>query len=183
MSTLRKSRPISLEEYLEGEKYSDVRHEYVAGEVHAMVGASEAHNLIAGALYMALRLHLRGTTCRAFMTDMRLRIGDDFYYPDVLVTCDRLDTEPYFKTRPVLVAEVLSPGTAMRDARDKLAAYQSMDSLREYVLAEQERREIRLHQRTGSAWQTVTCTGAMQIQLTSVDPTLSLDDIYSDVLP
>jgi len=183
MPTLKKTRPISVEEYLEGEKVSDIRHEFVGGEVHAMVGASEAHNLVAGAFYMALRSHLRGTSCRVFMGDMRLRIGSDFYYPDVLVTCSRADADAYFKTLPSLIVEVLSPGTAIRDTHEKLVAYQSIASLREYVIAEQDGREIRVYRRTGTTWNAVTHTGTDTLQLASVDLSLSLDAIYGDVLP
>src|SRR5262249_17799896 len=145
MATLRKTRPISVEEYLEGEKVGDIRHEFVGGEVHAMVGASEAHNLISGAFYMALRRHLRGAPCRVFMTDRNLAIGKIFYFPAGLVTCSPADAERYFKTLPSLVVEVLSPATTVRDTREKLVAYQGIDSLREYMLAEQDRREVRAY--------------------------------------
>ncbi len=183
MSTRKKTRPISVEEYLEGEKYADIKHELVAGEVYAMVGASEAHNLISGAFYMALRRHLRGTLCRVFMTAMNLRIGNNFYYPDVFVTSSPADNERYFKTLPSLIVEVLSPATAVRDTRDKLTVYQGIDSLREYVLAEQERREVRVYRRTGPAWDLVTVAGNASIALTSVELSVSLDEIYGDVLP
>jgi len=183
MATLRKTRPITVDEYLEGEKASDIKHELVGGEVYAMVGASEAHNLISGAFYMALRRHLRGTPCRVFMTDMNLRIGNDFYYPDVLVTCSPADVERYFKTLPTLIVEVLSPATAVRDTREKLVAYQSIDSLREYVLAEQDRREVRVYRRAGATWDLATFAGTAPIELSSVEFSVSLDEIYGDVLP
>ena len=100
MSILRKNVLITPEEYLEGEKYSEVKHEYVAGHIYAMVGASEPHNQIAINLTTALKLHLRGGPCRVFMSDMKVRVRDAFYYPDVLVSCDRTDTNKYYKTRP-----------------------------------------------------------------------------------
>lgn len=90
----------------------------------------------------ALHGHLGGTGCRVFTSMMKLRVGDDFYYPDVFVACDRSDAEPYFKRRPLLIVEVLSPETAARDTQDKLVAHQAIDSLREHVLAEQHRQEV-----------------------------------------
>lgn len=183
MSTMRQVPPITLEEYLEGEKNCDIRHEYVGGQVYSMVGASEAHNLIVGNLFSAVHSQLRGTGCRAFTGFMKLRIGNDFYYPDVFVGCEHTDAEPYFKTRPVLIVEVLSPSTATWDSPDKRVAYQSLDSLQEYVLAEQDRREVRLHRRDGEEWETVSYAGGAEFRLASVDLTLSLDEIYRDVLP
>jgi Uma2 family endonuclease len=59
---------------------------------------------------------LRGTGCRVFASMMKLWIADDFYHPDVFVACDRSDAEPDFKRRPLLIVEVLSPETAVRDA-------------------------------------------------------------------
>jgi Uma2 family endonuclease len=183
MSTLKKTRPISVEEYLEGEKVSDARHEFVGGEVFLMVGATQAHNLIAAAFQFALYGHLRSTACRVFSGTMKLRIGNDFYYPDVLVICDRTDIEPLYVTRPLLIIEVLSPGTVMRDTREKLLAYQAIDSLREYVLVEQERREVRVYRRAGTTWDFATYGGTDSVQLESVDLSVSFDEIYGTALP
>jgi Uma2 family endonuclease len=183
MATLRKTRLITVEEYLEGEKVGDTRHEFVGGAVYSMVGASQVHNLIAAAFQFTLYGHLRGTACRVFSGTMKLRIGSDFYYPDVLVTCDRTDVEPLYVTRPSLIVEVLSPGTAMRDTHEKLPAYQGIDSLREYVLAEQERREVRVYRRAGSTWDLATYGGNDIVQLASVDLSVSFDEIYGTVLP
>lgn len=183
MSTLTMLRPLSVEEYLEGENRSDDKHEFVAGEVHAMIGTSRAHNRIAGRFYAKLLAHLDGTSCSVFMLDVKLRVGDDFYYPDLLVACDPADSEPLFVTCPRLVIEVLSPGTATRDTREKLVAYQSIESLQEYVLAEQERREVRVYRRAGAGWTLATCAGTAPVELASLDLTLSLDDIYGGILP
>lgn len=183
MSTLKKLRPITVEEYLEGEKLSDSRHEFVGGEVYAMVGASQAHNTIAVAVTATLYSQLRGTPCRVFAGTMKLRIGSDFFYPDVVVTCDRTDAEPQFVERPCLIIEVLSPGTAMRDTHEKLLAYQAIASLQEYVLVEQDRREIRIYRRAGAAWDVTTCAGQESLQLDSVGLSLPLDAVYADVLP
>lgn len=183
MATLKKTRPISVAEYLEGEKVSDARHEFAGGDVFSMVGASQVHNLIAAAFQFALHGHLRGTACRVFSGTMKLRIGNDFYYPDVLVTCDRTDVEPLYVARPSLIVEVLSPGTVMRDTREKLLAYQAIDSLREYVLAEQERREVRVYRRTGTTWDFATYEGTDLVRLGSVDLSVSFDGIYGTALP
>jgi Uma2 family endonuclease len=177
-------RPISVAEYLEGERHDDERNEFVAGEIYSMVGATQAHNTIAGAFRFHLFGHLRGTACRTFAGTMKLRVGDDFYYPDVLVTCDRKDRDdPRFVCYPVLIIEVLSPGTIAWDTRHKLAAYKAIDSLREYVVAEQEKRQVRVHRRTGKSWRTDAYAGAQSLRLASVDLTIPLEEIYRDVVP
>ena len=181
MSGLRQLRPISIEEYLEGESRSDIRHEYVGGEPYAMVGATVTHNLIAGNIFAALHSHLRGTACRVFAGSMKVRIGDDFFYPDVFVACERVEGERLFQTRPSLIVEVLSPGTELLDTRDKLQAYQRIESLREYVMVEQERQELRVVSRMAQGWDTASYTGTMEVRLASVELTLSLAEIYRDV--
>ncbi|MGC1953289.1 MAG: Uma2 family endonuclease [Gammaproteobacteria bacterium] len=117
---------IGVEEYLAGEKDSEVRHEYVAGHVYAMVGASVYHNRIALALASELRSRLKGRPCDVFLSDMKLRAADAFYYPDVMVCCDTADNDPYTKTRPIFIAEVLSPASRTIDEREKRVAYQCL---------------------------------------------------------
>ena len=142
MASISKAETISPQEYLAGEEYSSVRHEYVAGYVYAMTGASETHNLMAGNLHAALHAHLRGKPCRVFVNDMKVRVDDDFYYPDLLVCCDPADNAAYYKTRPILLIEVLSPTTEPADTLEKRIAYQTLESLQEYVLVAQDRLEI-----------------------------------------
>src|ERR1700687_355781 len=109
------NHPISVEEYLEYEADGRTRHEYIAGEIFAMTGASLEHNLIAGNVFAAVAAHLRGGPCMAFMSDFKLRLKnnmeDIFYYPDVMVACGREGVEKYYLRNPKLIIEVLSPTT------------------------------------------------------------------------
>jgi Uma2 family endonuclease len=142
---------VSVEEYLAGERVSETRHEYLGGSIHAMAGASEEHNTIAGNLFVALRLHFQGKHCRVFMTDMKVRLlvaGDDIlYYPDVLVACDPRDTDRYFKRFPKVLIEVLSPETERVDRREKFLSYTRIESLEEYVLVAQDKMEVTVFRR------------------------------------
>lgn len=117
----------SVDEYLAAEDGSAVRHEYLAGQVVAMVGASRTNNLLVGALFGRLQPLARRRDCQLFFADMKLRIDHEgeswFYYPDLLVSCDRDDRDPLFVRNPCLVVEVLSPGTEQVDTREKLLAY------------------------------------------------------------
>ncbi len=181
MSTLERNVVVSPEEYLEGELHSHIRHEYVAGRLYAMTGASEAHNLIAGNLYALLHRQLRGTPCRVFIADLKLRVEDAFYYPDLMVVCDRQDAHPYYKTRPRLVAEVLSPSTERRDSVEKRVAYQTIAALQEYLLIAQERPEVRIFRRGGEGWDLETCTGDDRLRLASLDIDLLVNALYEGV--
>ncbi len=181
MTSVRKIEWLSPEEYLEGEKRSTIRHEYVAGQLYAMTGASDTHNLIAGALYATLRAHLRGGPCRVFIADMKVRTAEAFYYPDVLVSCDPADTEPYYKTRPGLIIEVSSPSTERADALEKRIAYQSLESLQEYALVSQERPEVLLYRRTSEGWDLLTFGSGDRVEFRSVDLELPIEAIYEDM--
>lgn len=125
---------LSVEDYLQGELRSDIRHEYVGGRIYAMVGASDVHNLVAMNLASALHQHLAGGRCQVFMSDMKLRlmvVGETiFYYPDIMVCCEAADRDRYFREQPRVIVEVLSETTARIDRREKLSAYQCIPSLR-----------------------------------------------------
>lgn len=140
---LKTERLISPEEYLDGERLSEIRHEYVDGRVYAMAGASDDHNRIAGNLFGELRERFRGGGCEAFINDMKVKIppqfGDAFYYPDVLVTCDPADDAKYFREKPSYIFEVLSPDTERTDRREKAIAYRQIPDIKTYVLFEQNR--------------------------------------------
>ena len=108
---------ISHEAYLHMEAISPIKHEYVAGQMYAMTGTSDVHNVIAGNIYMLLRSHLKGTPCQVFMADVKVKLAeaDAFYYPDVMVSCET-PPHPYYRQTPNLIVEVLSPSTAKHDS-------------------------------------------------------------------
>ena len=122
---------LDFESYLDWESGQSDKHEFVAGEVFAMGGARRAHVTVAGNIFAALKSHLRGGPCRAYMSDMKLRVAeaDAGFYPDVMVSCDARDhaAEQYLQ-HPTLVVEVLSDGTAAFDRGDKFAAYRRLQS-------------------------------------------------------
>ncbi len=177
---------LTIEEYLKTEKDRKVRHEYVDGQIFAMAGASKEHNLIAGNIYAALRSHLRGSSCRAFVSDMKVKIkvqkADIFYYPDLLVACHPEDKEKYFKTSPNLMVEVLSNSTENIDKREKHLNYQNLESLQEYVLVSQDEIKVEVHRRNKQDdWAIETLGKDDKLQLDSVGLTLTMAEIYEDV--
>lgn len=185
MTSAAETPKISADDYLAGEAGSPVKHEYLAGEVFAMAGAGEAHVTVALNLATLLRDHVRGGPCRVYISDMKVRIekADAFYYPDVFVTCDRTDSsENLFKRNPALIVEVLSDTTAAFDRGAKFAHYRQLDSLREYVLIEPERRSIDLFRRNANGtWVLHPITDGGQLELASLDFQCPLESVYEDV--
>lgn len=175
---------ITVEDYLEGELRSDIRHEYIDGEVYAMVGASAAHNVIVGNLFAALHAHLRGGPCQVFMADMKVNIkwqeSKRFYYPDIQVCCDPNDREAYYRSRPKLIIEVLSPHTEREDRSSKFYAYRRIDSLEEYVLIAQDTYRVEVYRRS-TDWDLEIYGREDQVGLDSVAFTIAVADIYEAV--
>jgi Uma2 family endonuclease len=129
--------PPTPEEYLQLEEKAEFKHEYIDGGVYAMAGATDAHVTIMLNLAAGLLSHLRGSDCRVYIADMKVRLEEKnrFFYPDILVTCDPRDREtPLYKRFPGLIVEVLSDSTEAFDQGDKFTAYQSLESLQECVL-------------------------------------------------
>ena len=163
---------ISVEEYLAGELESDVKHEYIAGEVYAMAGVSDAHELIAGNLFLALRQHLGTGPCKVFFGGVKLRVEvartDIFYYPDVMVTCDPADTERYFKTRPAFLAEVTSPTTERIDRHEKFSTYVGVPTLQDYLLVSQHEAIATVFRRAQN-WQPTVLTARDTLELPALN--------------
>ncbi len=178
MSALRKPELISLEEYLQGEANSKLRHEFFGGQVFAMAGASERHAQICFALAALLLPMLQAQGCRGFIADMKLRADDAIYYPDVMVVCDKSDIDPLIKSAPCLLIEVLSESTARIDRTEKLQAYQKIATLRNYLLIEQSTRRVELFRRNGLTWRHESFVDDADIKLDCPAGEISMAQIY-----
>lgn len=174
------------EAYLQMEEHSPIKHEYIDGQIYAMVGANDAHVTIALNLAAILRSHIRGSGCRVYMADMKARIEslNRYFYPDILVTCDPRDQEtPLEKRFPRLIVEVLSDSTEAFDRGDKFADYQTLDSLQEYVLINTKRQRVECFRRNEKGlWVLQSYTDQQEtFQLESVNFTGAIADLYEDV--
>ena len=179
-----KSQPlITLSEYLDGELVSQVRHEYAHGRVYAMSGASERHNLINGNLFARLHGAAAEAGCRLFMSDMKLRIGELVYYPDLLVCCDPRDDDAYLKHRPCLIVEVLSPSTERIDRGEKLGNYLQLPSVKAVLLLAQDSLRAELWRRgaNGQFDHEVHEQPEDLLQLPCPELTVSLAEVYARV--
>ena len=173
--------PLSVEEYLELEMSATVKHEYVGGEIHAMVGASRRHNNISLNIARKLADVAEGGPCRAYISDMKLQVEDVFYYPDVMVACEDMPENEYLEDQPCVVVEVTSPSTETVDRREKLANYQDISSLRAYVIVSRERRRITHYQRDeNGVWLKGDLVEEGGIQVPCLPGAkLSMDEIYA----
>lgn len=174
------AEPLSVEEYLRLAEMSQVRHEYVGGEIHALPGASDRHNRIAMNIAAGLWNAARGSACRVYGSDMLLRVAEDvFYYPDVQVVCDPTDTEEMFKSRPCVVVEVLAPSTEATDLREKLLAYRRLETLQAYVVVYRDRVRVQRYWRDEQGtWHHADLVGPGQVPFSCPEVTLSTAEIY-----
>jgi len=185
MSNLARVYSLTADDYLAGEAVSPIRHEFVAGEVFAMAGASEEHATIALNFAALLRTQVRGGPCRVYIADMKLRVeaADAFFYPDVFVTCDARDAaEPLAKRHPSLICEVLSESTEAYDRGGKFAAYRTLESLSEYLLIDSRRRAVEVFRRQSDGWLLASAPSDGWLELKSLGFHCAIDALYEDVV-
>jgi Uma2 family endonuclease len=176
------------ESYLAFERASETKHEYLAGEVFAMTGASENHNLVTANALASLHAQLRRTPCRIYPSDMRLNVPAVglYTYPDVTVVCGEPqfdeDEVPDTLLNPTVLIEVLSPSTENYDRGKKFQYYRTLESLQEYLLISQESARIEHYVRQGEQWLFGDAYRLEDVmKLPSIDCTLALADVYEKV--
>ena len=180
---------ISVADYLAGERSSDTKHEYYAGEVFAFAGGSEQHNLIIGNVLASLHAQLRKRDCTVYPSDMRVKVSRTglYTYPDVVVVCGTAqfeDEERDTLLNPTVIIEVLSPSTEKYDRGKKFQNYRTLNSLAEYLLVAQDAYRIEHYIRQpNQQWLLSEATSLdATIELPSINCTLSLADVYEKVL-
>ncbi|MEO1132134.1 MAG: Uma2 family endonuclease [Cyanobacteria bacterium J06639_1] len=176
---------VSAVDYLCEEVQSPVKREYRDGFIYNMAGASNNHVTIAGNLFALLRSHVRGSGCRVFISDTKVHVQsrNSYYYPDVVVSCDRRDREfPNFLRYPKLIVEVLSDATEAFDRGDKFADYRTLDTMAEYVLISQKHPQVEVfrHDENGQ-WTFAPHAENDTLHLVSVDFQCPVIDLYEDV--
>lgn len=186
MSAAKKLNLISVEDYLEGELVSPIKHEYLGGVVYAMAGARNMHNIIAGNIHGTLHARLRGRRCRPFNSGTKIRIHMPthlrFYYPDVSVVCRPNPPHDSFQDEPAVIVEVLSRKTRRIDEGEKRDAYLTIPSLGAYLLVEQESPDVIVHCRTEHGFVREVHSGLEAvIPLAEIETDLPLREIYDGV--
>lgn len=176
------------EEYLDWEAKADYKSEYLAGEIVAMSGGSLNHNTIGGNIFAGLHNLLRKGKCRVFNSDTKLEIATagSYVYPDAMVIGGEIKTvegRNDVVTNPVLVVEVLSLSTEGLDRGQKFRYYQSLPTLREYVLISSNLPYIESYYRQSeNSWQfTATKDLDSVLSLHSLSLTLAAADLYENI--
>jgi Uma2 family endonuclease len=178
----------TIEEYYALERAGETRYEYWDGDIVCMGGGSPQHSIIGGNVFVGLTNRLRGGRCRAFNSDLAIRTPTlpPYRYPDVSVACG----EPVYETvegtgtliNPVLVVEVLSPGTESLDRNQKKDAYQALPSLSEYMLVAQHEPHVTHYVRQDNAWARSDYSDlTASIELPVLGIQLSLAEIYESI--
>ncbi len=187
MSALAAKR-YTAEEYLEFELNSELRHEFMDGEIVPMSGGTPNHNEIAGNLYIAVKTHLKGQDYRTFYVDQRLWLPtpDIYTYPDVMVVSKPLEFQPRRTdtiVNPILIAEVLSKSTKAYDRDEKFAAYRTIPSFGEYLLIDQYRFHVEQYTKTPENRWLFSEHNSLEasFRLESIDCSVTLAELYSDI--
>lgn len=176
---------MTVTDFLAWEERQPDKHEFVHGEAFAMVGARRTHVIVTLNVATHLKSHLRGSTCRAFMADMKLRVDDDIFYPDILVTCHPDDLRADLAMQhPRVLVEVLSESAAAYDRGEKFAACRQIEGLEEYALIDPERLTIEVFRRTPNGdWLLAASEAGRGLLLKSIDFEASPGAVFEDVQP
>ncbi len=186
MDAARNMQLLTPEEYLSAELSSPLKHEFLGGLTYAMAGASNGHNLIATNTSTALGYRLRGSRCRAYNSDTKVRVRLPqhirFYYPDVSVVCRSNPPTDSFQDEPVVLVEVLSSQTRRVDEGEKKEAYLTIPSLAVYILMEQDSPRLVAFRRTthGFVGEMLSGLGAV-LALPEIGAELPLAEVYDGV--
>ncbi len=175
--------------FCESEATSEIKHEYLCGEIYVMAGGTPEHAALAAAVSGELRVALRGQPCRVFSSDLRVRIEatDLSTYPDLTVVCGALETsgiDPHATTNPILIVEVLSDSTEAYDRGQKFAHYRRLPSLREYLLINQHEPRLEVYRKNSEGeWVLREAGAGERLILSSLEGVaLDVDVIYVNPL-
>ncbi len=181
---------LTAEDYLAIERSAEFKSEFFDGEIFAMSGASEPHNIIVTNTIIELGNQLKKRPCKLYANDMRVKVDPTglYTYPDLVVMCGKAQfDDTHFDTllNPTLIIEVLSDSTEAYDRGRKFEHYRKLESLEEYVLIAQNHPHIESYRRQSQSdqgWLLTECSGLASVfRLQSIDCQLALVEVYDKV--
>lgn len=170
---------MKLDAFLEWEERQEERWEFDGFAPVAMVGGTEAHELIQANLVTALTSRLRGGPCRAFGAGLKIEVAGRIRYPDALIVCSPIMPRSTVRRDPVVVFEILSPGTEHVDRGHKLHDYLATPSIARYVLIEQAGVGVSVLTRLGARWAGPVLWAGDAIPLPEAGIELPVDELYA----
>lgn len=168
------------DEYLNTEQTSEVKREYIDGYVYAMAGAKRNHNLLTMNVARRFGNHLEESPCVTFASDMKVKVGNNYFYPDVVVDCNSADGEELFIDSPWIIVEVISHSTRKNDTSIKFIRYINLPTLEEYVLIEQDVVSIQVFRKNNDWKPSFYCMGD-SVTFESISLILTVEEIYDRV--
>jgi Uma2 family endonuclease len=188
MSLPRTLPVFTAEQYLDLERHTEIRHEFLDGTVYAMSGASRAHSAICFNLAVIIGSQLKGTPCTGYTSDMKVRAGDAslYAYPDLTVVCGEPlvhDDHGDVLLNPVVIFEVLSRSTEAYDRGEKFERYKMIETLADYVLVSQDRARLEHFSRQpDGTWSLTEASGLeSSLDIVSVNCRLPLAEVYDRI--
>jgi Uma2 family endonuclease len=188
MSLPRALPVFTAEQYLDLERHSEIRHEFLDGTVYAMSGGSPTHSAICFNLATTLGVQLRGTRCKGFSSDMKVRAGDAslYAYPDLTVVCGEPllhDDHGDVLLNPVVIFEILSRSTESYDRGEKFERYKTIETLTDYVLVSQDRPRLEHFSRQPDGTWSLTEVSALEssLDIASINCRLPLAEVYDRI--
>jgi Uma2 family endonuclease len=176
---------VTAEEYLNFERNSKRKHEFFDGEIVAMAGASLKHNIISSNLQGELFSQLKGSPCRPFASDMRVKAKRNYFYPDIVVSCQERrfeDETDETLLNPRVIIEILSKSTKLKDRNLKFDSYLTIESITDYILVEQNSMRVEHYQRNGNSWNVVVLSNPNdKLMLNSIKCEITLAEIYFEI--
>lgn len=181
-----KTKYISVEDYFELEKNSEIRHEYYQNEIFDMAGTTTRHNIIVQNCTFFIRVNLKNKPCRVFNENIMLEVIPDIYYPypDVIVTYHKKDlSEERIIRHPTLIIEVLSESTESHDRGFKFNQYRHLESLLQYILISQSQYFVENYSRNKDETWTLSVmdNNSTILNLEAVNVNIPIKVIYEDI--
>jgi Uma2 family endonuclease len=175
---------MSAEDYLAWEQMQQERHEYWDGEVLAMTGGTKRHNRVSSNCFKVLDNLLAERNCEVYISDVKVQVEANrkYFYPDVVVTCDKRDRDAQLVQYPCLIVEVLSPSTEAVDRGAKFKAYRQFTTLQDYVLIQPDQPIVEVFTRKEAGqWVLVEYGLEDVIELASVGGRVAVKELYDRV--
>jgi Uma2 family endonuclease len=177
---LAPQKPMTLAEFLDWEERQELRYEFDGIGPVAMTGGTARNEAIGGILRNMLQNALRGSRCRVWGPTAKVEVQGHIRYPDAFVSCSPVVPTATTIPEPVIVFEVLSPGTSRTDRLEKLQDYQATPSIQRYVILEQDSIGAMVFARHGADWPVTVLIEADTLRLPEIGIELALAEIYAD---